>query len=74
MECHGYDIKLLLMVMLQMVIGKMWSITSWPFLPGPLRRGVLEPVRIPPMDQIELFEINELQITYLIPYNCQLFA
>ena len=32
----------------------MWTTTSLPLLPGPLYLGVVVPVRVPPMDQIEI--------------------
>ena len=44
----------------------MWSTSSLPLLPGPLRPGVVVPVRVPSMGQIDLFK----SYLYLIrPYT-----
>ena len=43
----------------------MLSTTSLPLLPGPLRPGVIVPLRVQSMGQIKLFK----HLLYLKPYN-----
>ena len=69
-ECPGHDNKLHLMVRLQSWrFGGMWNTPSLPLLPGPIRSGVVAPVRVPSLGQIELFNhlLKSIIISYLKP-------
>ena len=41
-------------------------------LPGQLRSGFIVPVRVPALDQVELFNhlLRNILISYLKPYSC----
>ena len=59
-ECLGYGKAPVL------ELWGMWSTLSLPLLPGSLLPGVVVPVRVLSMGQIELFN----HLLYLKPFNC----
>ena len=74
-ECLGYNIKTSDGEARILKIWGMWSSTSLPLLPGPLRLGVVVPVRIQSMGQIKLFKHSTLykQMTD-VKLNCYVIA
>ena len=70
--CLGYDTKPSDGQDPILKLWGMWSTPSLLLLPGPLRFRVVVPVRVPSMDQIELFNhlLRIITICYLKQYSC----
>ena len=65
-KCLGYNAKPSEIEAPVQELLEIWSTTPLPLLPGPLWPGVVVPVSVSSIGQIELFD----HLRYVKPFNC----